>query len=70
MRAKAVTTCQLVRENADGTPDVWFGNAWCSYSDQFSKERGRKISLARALKHEPDREWRGEIWQRYFDRVH
>ncbi len=64
MRAKAVTVCQLVRETEDGTPDVWFGTAWCSLKDQFCKERGRKIALARALQHEPDRDWRREVWKR------
>jgi hypothetical protein len=57
-----------VREGIDETPDVIFGNAWCSVKDQFSKERGRKLALARALQHEPDRDWRREVWERYFHR--
>jgi hypothetical protein len=63
---RAVTTAVL---SFDEGKEVWVGNAWCSLGDQFSKERGRKISLARALQHTPDREWRRLVWDAYFARA-
>lgn len=62
---KAVTTAFL-RFPDD---EVWIGNAWCSLDDQFNKERGRKIALARALQHSPDRSWRRQVWDAYFARA-
>lgn len=70
-RVKAATTARLVTGfTSDGeTKAVLFGSAWCSHSDQFCKERGRKLALARLLKLSPNRQWRREVWQKYFDRV-
>lgn len=69
---KAVTTARLIRhydpEKNLKPEGVIFGSAWCSHQDQFSKEKGRKVALARALSHEPDRTWRGEVWDQYFAR--
>jgi len=62
--AKAVTSAFL----SFGDEELWVGNAWCSMEDQFSKEKGRKIALARALAHTPDRVWRGEVWKEYLRR--
>lgn len=41
--------------------------AWCSRKDNFCKERGRKISLARAIK-DWDKAVRTEIWKAYLNR--
>ena len=63
--AKAVTTAWIRFDDGE----VWMGNAWCSLQDQFCKERGRKLALARALQNSPDREWRKIVWEQYFLRV-
>lgn len=47
---------------------MWFGEAVCSLSDQFEKEKGRKVALARAIKPLP-REVRACIWAGYLYRA-
>lgn len=44
-----------------------FGRSWCHQNDQFSKETGRKLALARALK-EFDRGFRTVAWKAYLGR--
>lgn len=50
----------------NGTKRIALGWAICSESDNFSRDAGRKLSLARALKgaHIPKEE-RKEIWEAY-----
>jgi hypothetical protein len=46
-----------------------YGQSWCSASEKcFTKERGRKVALARALKKIPRPE-RQEVWDAYFSRA-
>lgn len=48
---------------------LWTGAALCSKGDQFSKEKGRKVSLARALRTAKfTRVDRLEFWNTYFGR--
>lgn len=48
-------------------PDVLGATATCCRGDQFVKETGRKIALAKALK-DRDREFRKAAWEAYFAR--
>lgn len=43
------------------------GLAWCSVKDNFCRAKGRKVSLARAIKIF-DKPVRAEIWKAYLDR--
>jgi len=45
---------------------VFSSYAYCSKKDQFSKKKGRKISLTRALEFFVEKEVRKIIWQEYF----
>jgi hypothetical protein len=64
---KAMTDCTLqLGEDADSVVD---GYAFCAKSDNFCKETGRKVSLARALQAaELPRDLRKAVWQAYFNR--
>ena len=42
------------------------GETYCSRKDQFSKEKGRKISLERAIKNF-NRKERAKVWLEYFN---
>lgn len=44
-----------------------YGVAYCNPVDNFCKERGRKLSLARAIGHMP-RSTRTKIWETYLNR--
>lgn len=44
-----------------------YGVAYCNPNDQFVKDKGRKMSLARAIKEFP-REVRVKIWEAYLNR--
>lgn len=60
------TECTLTLK--DGAT-IGRGSALCSEQDNFVKETGRKISLAKALKDANfSREERTLVWQGYFDR--
>lgn len=45
------------------------GTAFCSKSDQYTREMGRKVSLKKAMSTFP-REVRREIWRQYHERRH
>jgi len=65
---KAVTTCNLiVQDNKKDTEIRLSGYSECGLKDNFDKEKGRKNSLADALKNIP-REFREDAWAAYFDR--
>ena len=73
---KMVTMCNLWRHNerwhfALGESE-WtnlnYGIAKCGLKDNFNKETGRKIALARALRYFEDKEIRTAIWDAYFHR--
>lgn len=60
----AWTRCFLVAPNDEVIVE---GFALCSSMDNFKRETGRKLSLARAMKNAGfDRETRIMIWDRYF----
>ena len=42
--------CELLMKNEDGTYDMVFGVADCSYADNFCYKIGREIALGRAKK--------------------
>lgn len=42
------------------------GAAYCSTLDQFSRPKGRKISLADAMQEIPDRNRRAKFWKAFF----
>lgn len=60
------TSC-TVKIGEKERPRVLSGEAFCSVKDTFCKEKGRKISLSRAIKNLP-RWQRREVWWAYFDR--
>lgn len=61
---RALTVCELDLEGSTIT-----GEAYCSIKDVFSKEKGRKVSLAKALSNIPDRSVRRQVWNEYFNRL-
>lgn len=63
---KGFTTCRISVEQDN--PEVMFGTAFCSDRDVFNKEKGRKVSLTKALSFYP-KEFRREIWEGYFGRA-
>lgn len=57
-----MTDCTLIINETES-----HGQAFCSVSDRFDKETGRKVSLARALEASGvDKDTRTEVWNRYF----
>ncbi len=74
--AAGLTNCIISKDfNAKrDNPAVSHGRASCGEKDQFSKEKGRKISLARALKglfpHNsvPNKKARTAVWIAYLNR--
>lgn len=61
------TICTLVNKSNEIVAE---GEAFCHVNDQFNKETGRKLALARALKEsELSQESRALIWQAYFSRL-
>jgi hypothetical protein len=55
------TYCIINNENT-----FFYGKAICSDNDHFSRDKGRKLSLARALKNSNiSKEERKEIWEAY-----
>lgn len=44
------------------------GRAWCSWDDNFSRAKGRKISLAKAIEKFPV-EFRTNVWKAYFKKL-
>lgn len=62
---KATTTASV--DNGKGT--VIYGVSQCSFSDNFDKDKGRKLALAKALKDSGiDYNERSAIWNRYHNR--
>ena len=55
------TTCIIFNEQGD---EVASGTANVHPHDNFCKEKGRKISLARAIK-TWDKEYRSQVWDEY-----
>jgi hypothetical protein len=62
-----LTFCAVLRRDQTGTTTLLSGRAKCSKKDNFNKEAGRKLSLARAIAVLP-RDDRGVIWSTYFSR--
>lgn len=63
---KGVTTCSVFM--IDGSePLEYLGQAYCSVKDEYNKEKGRKISLTKAVENLP-KETRKIIWEGYFSR--
>lgn len=61
-QVKALTTASV--DNGSGT--IIYGNAYCSLSDNFNREIGRKTALARVLKGSGlTYAERTAIWERY-----
>ena len=59
------TTCTI--KYKDGEDILTSGIAWCSPFDQFEKQRGRKVSLTRALGYGmfPNKTTRASFWKQY-----
>lgn len=58
---RRLTACFVITPNK-----THIGNAFCSHNDQYNKNTGRKIALARAIKTAP-RSVRKLIWDAYFE---
>jgi hypothetical protein len=58
------TICWIKNEKLE---EVNVDQTFCSIKDNFCKEKGRKISLARAIE-EFDKPVRTEIWKAYLNR--
>ena len=59
----ATTKCEVVALGYGGG-----GHADCSIHDQFSRAKGRKIALTRAIARFP-KSVRRQVWEAYFKRV-
>lgn len=63
--AKAVTYCNMRMDNI-----IHAEPAFCSVLDNFDKEKGRKVSLARAMDYfNLSKATRRLVWEAYFDRM-
>jgi len=63
--SRGQTICEITEK---GTKNVLFsGSSLCSSRDNFCKETGRKIALARAIRDLP-RDVRQLVWADYFSR--
>ena len=61
------TACWISLVSKNHKSDVAYGHAYCSVEDQYNKNRGRKLSLSRALKMlTADRNLRKRFWDEYF----
>lgn len=59
------TQCRIFK----GEEQIATGFASCSEHDNYSREKGRKVSMSRALMHAGfPKETRQEIWNMYFAR--
>lgn len=58
----AITKCRVIHMNVEAV-----GEAKCDMRDNFNKETGRKLSLARAIEMFP-KNVRTEIWDSYLNR--
>jgi hypothetical protein len=68
-RASMRTICSIFNETPP-KQSISSGSAYCSPKDNFSKEIGRKLTLARAIKKlDLSYEIRAQIWKDYFNRV-
>ena len=68
---KRLTVCNINQYTSEKGKmiEVGGGCAQCSRSDQYCKETGRKVSLAKALKAiKFTRGERAEFWKAYFNR--
>jgi hypothetical protein len=69
------TNCEIIiNQVVDGverTTGIHYGGAMCMKMDNYCKETGRKISLARALKSAfpKDRDTRATVWEHYHARA-
>lgn len=74
MQVRGNTTCIIQPAEGMTPPEVTpsamvVGIAWCAAADVFEKEKGRKVSLARALEESGmPREDRTIIWREYHGR--
>lgn len=63
---KVFTYCYLTPLNKFEPIQLICGHAECASTDHFSRDKGRKISLARALKKtDLPKQERAEIWETY-----
>ena len=67
-RVTEVIVAELREKKEDALKVISTGTAQCSKRDNFQKEAGRKIALARAIK-DFSQEERTEIWKKYFSRL-
>jgi len=67
-RVTEVIVAELREKKEDELKVISTGTAQCSKLDNFAKETGRKIALARAIKNF-SKEERTEIWDKYFSRM-
>jgi len=67
---RAETLCLIERKEPGQLPErpVVQGMAYCSLSDSFNRETGRKLSLTRALHLFPP-EFRTAAWRAYLERA-
>ena len=67
---KGATRCTLAMLDKEGNKEiVAITQAWCSVKDPYNKERGRKISLTRALNEAGlNKEERTQVWEAYLNR--
>jgi hypothetical protein len=67
---KGFTECFIETEMENGSWCIWFeGHAICSWEDNFDRAIGRKVALARALKHIEEKSLRKDFWEAYFRKV-
>lgn len=67
-RKKSMTECLIVKHIDENLKQAMGNNiAKCSKRDNFCKETGRKVSLARAIE-AFDKPVRTEIWKAYLNR--
>lgn len=73
-KGQVVTTCTIrAKDVKDPTKPGWDlefkGVCFQHKLDAFDKERGRKLSLARAMQSVMSRDERREVWEQYFGRM-
>lgn len=62
---RGVTNCLIVWSGIESEINA-IGNAFCSYKDNYSKSKGRKTSLKRALENlGVNKEIRKQVWCEY-----
>lgn len=59
-----ITECRVEPPDGASEAKVLLGEAFCSLKDRFNKEKGRKVSLSRALDVFP-KDIRKKFWETY-----